>query len=124
MLCDFRNGVADVLISYVESPIRFFVQLEVNQSMLDILMNTVEEYCHNSENKELLYVEDVNESMAVCALYSVDGKWYRGLITDEPDDDGNVTILYVDYGNQESVSYVPLFLNKEQPSLFKTYNSK
>lgn len=92
-----------MIVSYIESPIRFFVQLELNQSMLELLMVSVEEYCTTAENKEMLYVEDVNENMAVCAQYSYDQKWYRGLIIDEPDINGNVAVFFVDYGNQEDV---------------------
>lgn len=98
-----RGSVTDVIVSYVESPIRFFVQTELHQSMLDLLMKSVEKYCTTEENKEVLYVEDVNENMAVCALYSEDQKWYRGLIIDEPDVSGNVIVLFIDYGNQEEV---------------------
>lgn len=65
-------------------------------------MKSVEDYCLTSENKDLIYQEDVNENMAVCAQYE-DGKWYRGIIVDEPDSEGNVSVVYVDFGNQDTV---------------------
>lgn len=100
----FRNQVSDVLISFSEAPTRFFAQLEMNQDVLDGIMTCVQKYCLTSENKDLLYLEDAVENMAVCAMYE-DDKWYRGLIIDEPDNDGNVTIFYVDFGNQDIVCF-------------------
>lgn len=89
----------------MESPTRFFVQLEANQPLLDTLMASVEEYCLTSTMKEFVYIEDVNENMAVCCPYSVDNKWYRGLIADEPlVGEELVVVFYVDYGNQDTVS--------------------
>ena len=67
-------------------------------------MKLVERYCSKADDKEVLYVEDVNENMAVCAKYTADEEWYRALVVNEPDPEGNVEVLFVDYGNQECVS--------------------
>ena len=74
----------------------------MNQPLLDTLMSSVEEYCITSEMKDFLFVEDVNENMAVCSQYT-DDKWYRGLIAEKPSEDGKVAVFYVDYGNQDTV---------------------
>ncbi|XP_065214372.1 maternal protein tudor-like [Planococcus citri] len=115
-----KNQVHDVIVTFAESPFRFFVQLEVNQGILDLVMQCVRDYCNNAENKEVLYVEDVVENMAVCAPYE-DNTYYRGIIVDEPDGEGNITVFYVDYGNHDTVHYSKLrIMNNEMMSQFPT----
>ena len=105
----YRNQVADITVTFAESPLRFFIQLELNQAILDVIMKCVEDYCINSENKDILYTEDIVENMAVCAPYE-DDTYYRGVIVDEPDSEGNVTVFYVDYGNHDTVRLMILFI--------------
>jgi hypothetical protein len=92
------------VLSYIESPARFFVQSSLHDNQLNAIMSAVERYCAVQNDKEFLYPEDVNENMAVCALYAEDQKWYRALVRSEPDPAGNVDVLFVDYGNYDQVS--------------------
>ena len=41
--------------------------------------------------------------MMCCAQYAVDDCWYRGLVITNPDPQGLVLVLYVDFGTSEVV---------------------
>jgi len=88
----------DVVVSYIESPARFFVQLTVNEINLENITNAVA-----VSHKMMLKVHEISEGMAICAQYSKDQNWYRAMVIAEPDVEGYADVLYVDYGNVETV---------------------
>ncbi|XP_051163824.1 maternal protein tudor-like isoform X2 [Leptopilina boulardi] len=86
-----------VYISHIVSCSKFFVQLEKNASDLEKMMATINSYAATAP---LLRQIDVN-SLCI-APYELDNKWYRVKILKRVKDDVNV--LYVDYGNEETVN--------------------
>lgn len=77
----------------------------MNDVQLNTIMKKVQQYCQTTENKELIYVEDVNENMAVCARFMEDQQWYRAIVMNDPDPAGFVEVFFVDYGNQDMVNF-------------------
>jgi len=89
-----------VLISHIESDSIFYCQLEAWQNEIDELQGLLEQYC---EGVELLSNQSLQPKNYIVAEYSEDGLWYRAKIL-EVNSDSTATVLFVDYGNKETVS--------------------
>ena len=86
-----------VHVSYVASCSRFFVQLEKNIKDIEDMMTQICEYATSAPPMNKLFVGSI-----CIAPYDVDNQWYRVKILNIQGD--KVSVLYVDYGNEESVS--------------------
>ncbi|XP_033209193.1 maternal protein tudor isoform X2 [Belonocnema kinseyi] len=86
-----------VHVSYVASCSRFFVQLEKNMKDIEEMMSLICEYAADAPPMTKLAVGSI-----CIAPYDVDNQWYRVKIVKIQDD--KVSVLYVDYGNEETVS--------------------
>ncbi|XP_049706830.2 maternal protein tudor isoform X1 [Helicoverpa armigera] len=85
-----------VLVSYVDSCIKFFVQLSDKIDELNAVMEAVRAHCENSSSPGELPV-----GAACCARFPDDNNWYRARVRDTR---GNkVVVVYVDYGNEQEV---------------------
>ncbi|CAG5127804.1 unnamed protein product, partial [Candidula unifasciata] len=90
----------EVIISHVDSPHNFYMQLVSNQSGLDGMMNTIfEHFSSLSESVGSLEGISVGD---VCAALFEDESWYRVRVDNLPGD-GTCEIFYLDYGNTETV---------------------
>ncbi|XP_039755732.1 maternal protein tudor-like isoform X2 [Pararge aegeria] len=86
-----------VLVSYVDSCIKFYVQLSDNIDKLNAVMDAVKAHCENSSSPGELPV-----GAACCARFPDDDNWYRAIVRDMK---GNrVVVAYVDYGNEQEVN--------------------
>ncbi|XP_052741702.1 maternal protein tudor isoform X2 [Bicyclus anynana] len=86
-----------VLVSYVDSCIKFYVQLSDNIDDLNTVMNAVKAHCENSSSPGELAV-----GAACCAKFPDDANWYRAIVRETR---GNkVVVVYVDYGNEQEVN--------------------
>ncbi|XP_076634241.1 protein tudor isoform X2 [Colletes latitarsis] len=86
-----------VHISYVESCRKFFVQLDSNIKSLESIMNCLADFCQTAPT---LSLAQLKIGLPCAALY--DNQWYRARILGINGD--NVKVLYVDYGNEETVT--------------------
>lgn len=86
-----------VHVSYVASCSRFFVQLEKNIKDIEEMMTLICEYAADAPPMTKLAVGSI-----CIAPYDVDNQWYRVKILKIQED--QVSVLYVDYGNEETVS--------------------
>ncbi|XP_024865763.1 tudor domain-containing protein 1 isoform X1 [Kryptolebias marmoratus] len=98
------NKGGDIQASVVElySPGRFFILAQSPEVMeaLQSIGAELQKAC--SEPSGTLYVPCVGE---VCAVqFSCDMNWYRGLVQTLAADQKVASILYIDFGNEESVS--------------------
>lgn len=85
-----------VLVSYVDSCIKFFVQLSEQIDELNAVMDAVKSHCENSNTPGELPV-----GSACCARFPDDDNWYRARVRELK---GNkVVVDYVDYGNEQEV---------------------
>ncbi|XP_075454630.1 tudor domain-containing protein 6 isoform X4 [Ascaphus truei] len=99
----FEPGTTvNTIVSFVDSPGLFWCQNAAHRSSLKSLMKKIQEYCANTDCPYEC------GASACLAKHSGDGKWYRAFITagipNGVSDLENVDVIYVDYGNKESVS--------------------
>lgn len=86
-----------VLVSYVDSCIKFFIQLSEQIEELNAVMDAVKAHCENSTSPGELPV-----GSACCARFPDDDNWYRARVRDVKGK--NVVVAYVDYGNEQEVN--------------------
>ncbi|XP_026762848.2 maternal protein tudor-like isoform X1 [Galleria mellonella] len=85
-----------VLVSYVDSCIKFYIQLSDKIDELNAVMDAVRVHCENSTAPR-----DLPVGAACCARFPDDDNWYRARIRDVK---GNkVVVAYVDYGNEQEI---------------------
>ncbi|CAL7945702.1 unnamed protein product [Xylocopa violacea] len=96
------KGVEEIVyVSFVESCKKFFVQLESNAKSLELIMNSLAEFCRTAP---ALNLAQLKIGLPCAALY--DNQWYRAQILGINAD--NIKVLYVDYGNEETVTLMSL----------------
>ncbi|XP_077292792.1 tudor domain containing protein [Arctopsyche grandis] len=93
------KGNMNIVVSYVDSCTNFFVQLSSTYQELDVLMTQVQQHCISAPS---LMFHEIKHGMVCCAYYSEDEKWYRAQVLNIKKD--KITILYVDYGNEQEVT--------------------
>ena len=90
-----------VFVSSASSPSKFFCQLLKSSDSLDELMNEMFEYYENlTAQQEEMTKPSVGEFCA--AKFTLDDGWYRAKVIDVQG--SNISVLYIDYGNSETVS--------------------
>ncbi|XP_052774771.1 uncharacterized protein LOC128213245 isoform X2 [Mya arenaria] len=89
-----------VLVSHSESPSNLWVQNEAENQKLDDLLNAMFEFYSETTDKRL-NLNTAKEGDVVAALSS-DESWYRASVIKR--DGENVTVMFVDYGNTETVT--------------------
>lgn len=93
-------GLKDsVKVSYVIDVSMFYIQFEANAEALNSVMSAIEAIC--SDTAPCLDVDQIQIGLPCCALYSEDKKWYRAKVLSFSS--GLAEIMYVDYGNKDSV---------------------
>ncbi|KAL7388445.1 hypothetical protein ABVT39_014056 [Epinephelus coioides] len=103
------GSVLDVSVSYIESPNDFWCQLVQNAGHLKLLMHDIQAHYAGSEFQP--FVET-----ACVARHPDNGMWYRALVI-QKHETADVDVLFVDYGQTETVSLFdlrrisPQFLN-------------
>ncbi|XP_013172201.1 PREDICTED: maternal protein tudor-like isoform X2 [Papilio xuthus] len=86
-----------VLVSYVDSCIKFYVQLSDKIEELNSVMDAVKVHCESKSSPGELPV-----GAACCARFPDDDNWYRARVKDTK---GNkVIVTYVDYGNEQEIN--------------------
>lgn len=85
-----------VLVSYVDSCIKFYVQLSDKIDELNAVMDAVRIHCENSSSPGELPV-----GAACCARFPDDNNWYRARVRDTRG--SRVVVAYVDYGNEQEI---------------------
>ncbi|XP_061943074.1 maternal protein tudor isoform X1 [Apis cerana] len=101
------KGVVEiVLVSFVESFRKFFVQVEDYITSLELTMNNLADFCKTAPT---LSLTQLKIGLPCAALY--DNQWYRAQILGINGD--NIKVLYVDYGNEETVSLTSLRLIRD-----------
>lgn len=112
-------GMRDsVKVSYVIDASTFYIQFEANTEALNSVMSAIEAICSGAA--PFLEVDQLQIGLPCCAQYSEDKKWYRAKILSLSS--GLAEIMYVDYGNTDSV---PLSsLRCIDPSYVKVLNTQ
>ena len=101
-----------VTVSHANSPNEFWVQLVNKKSLLDELLNRMLDL-YTATTDDRLKVDSVDKNMVVAALFAEDESWYRGKIMKVGEEE--VTVQFLDHGNQETVSVASL---RKLPSVF------
>ncbi|XP_076658151.1 protein tudor isoform X2 [Halictus rubicundus] len=98
------KGAEEVVhVSFVESCKKFFVQPNSTAGSLESVMNCLTEFCKTAPT---LSLTQLKIGLPCAALY--DDQWYRAQILGIHST--NVKVLYVDYGNEETVNTTSLRL--------------
>ncbi|XP_072898030.1 RING finger protein 17 [Hemitrygon akajei] len=87
-----------IVVTHINSPLDFYIQLVDNEDLLTLTKNMVELYERNDVNLEIL-CPVVGQA---CAALFDDGGWYRCQINGLPGP-REVDVIYVDYGNTERI---------------------
>ncbi|XP_046422936.1 maternal protein tudor isoform X1 [Neodiprion fabricii] len=95
-----KQGFKDMIhVSFVESYTKFFVQLDSGIKSLTSVMACLAEYASKAPP---LDEKTLQVGRPCCASYVEDKQWYRAQILNINGE--QATVLYVDYGNQETVA--------------------
>ncbi|XP_076220717.1 protein tudor isoform X2 [Nomia melanderi] len=98
------KGAEEVVhVSFVETCRKFFVQLNSNTGSLESIMNCLADFCQTAPT---LSLTQLKIGLPCAALY--DNQWYRAQILGI--NANNVKVLYVDYGNEETIPVISLRL--------------
>ncbi|KAJ8306560.1 hypothetical protein KUTeg_017105 [Tegillarca granosa] len=89
-----------VYTSVVESPSKFYVQLADNEQTLNKVTEDLQQLYANCGDCDLV-MDPVLVGNVCCSKYSEDGAWYRAMV--QSVNDSKVTVLFVDYGNEDEV---------------------
>ena len=92
---------ASAIVSYSESPDRFWIQLVEYNDALEELMASLNSQEWLSKRRPIPF-SALSSGVACCVSYDEDGRFYRGEITKATASE--VTVLYVDYGNSTTVA--------------------
>ena len=103
------DTINNVFVSAVDTVLKFHVQESGSEDVITNLMAKVSDICKATKPIVSLTNEDLYEGMAVLAVFTDDGEWYRGQVLEIAD---TVRVCFVDYGNVDSVAvnnirYVP-----------------
>ncbi|CAF4926518.1 unnamed protein product [Pieris macdunnoughi] len=92
-----QNSKQSVLVSYVDSCIKFYIQLSDNIDTLNAVMEAVKNHCENTSSPGPLPIGSV-----CCARFPEDANWYRAIVRDTKGE--RIIVAYVDYGNEQEVA--------------------
>ncbi|KAL4233198.1 Ring finger protein [Mactra antiquata] len=115
----FKGQHETVVVTHIQSPCKFMVQLRSDSSKISVLSHSLSQYGSTASTKQHV-VSTVKQDDLVIAQYSLDKKWYRGRVKNviEPESgefrDINVEVLYIDYGNTEVVNVQKLRKMREK----------
>nr|CAB3266880.1 tudor domain-containing protein 1-like [Phallusia mammillata] len=100
---DVTRGKEDVFhITHVENSKLFYCQLERNFAVFDQMMDKLQDHCLH-DNSPLMSVEEITQESMCFAKFQSE-QWCRAhFVSTLPD--GNVQVLFVDYGNVGSVCW-------------------
>ncbi|XP_044737384.1 maternal protein tudor-like isoform X2 [Chrysoperla carnea] len=90
------NGNMKVWITHINTYDSFYIQRVADNDKVTELLNTL--YKHYENNERTRSDITINQ---LCAVKSQDGNWYRGRVLEI--NDASITVIYIDYGNQETV---------------------
>ena len=114
-----------VLVSSAGSPSKFHCQLYCNADKLQKLSRSINcIYSKLRASEELL--DAPSPGYPCCAQFTVDGCWYRALITQVSG--GRALVLYIDFGNSETLPFakikrlLPEFLKLPRQALVCSLN--
>ncbi|XP_035535170.1 tudor domain-containing protein 6 isoform X2 [Morone saxatilis] len=94
------GSILDVSVSYIESPNDFWCQLVQNTAHLKLLMHDIQAHYAGSEFQPLV-------ETACVARHPNNAMWYRALVIHKHETP-HVDVLFVDYGQMETVSLYDL----------------
>ncbi|XP_035667114.1 uncharacterized protein LOC118409857 isoform X3 [Branchiostoma floridae] len=84
-------------ISSVVGPTKFYIQMEGAEEVLEGLMEKIQ-HCEDLSTPSL---DSLQPGTPVLSMYTADDQWYRAQVLSV--EGSAITVLYVDFGNSESV---------------------
>lgn len=109
----------DAKVVHIETPDMFFCQPATSADELQKLAESLADtYAESESASRSLPREQLLPNIACAAKYTEDGVWYRTKIMSVSEDTDTASVLFVDYGNKETVTTDQLLLlNPELQSL-------
>lgn len=95
------GSVSEVIVSHVDSPTHFFIQYNQNGTQIETLGNKLNTFLQANNSDTL---PTANQGMFCCGQFTEDDCWYRARITKCDAKGDKVEVIYVDYGNHESLT--------------------
>ncbi|KAF7992946.1 hypothetical protein HCN44_005727 [Aphidius gifuensis] len=111
-----QSSRENVHVSYVEGCSKFYVQLDKMSKHLEEITKDVAESIKTSPNVKPEQIKIGAKFLAQC---TADSQWYRAKITSVQNNNNQVTVQYVDYGNDETLPITSL-----RSLLFKSKSTK
>ena len=107
-----KMKTVSVLVSHVESPDLFYVQLQrQHQDMLNLIEDLNKTYTEENAGIYTYYCPKVNTPCA--ALFSGDKKFYRALVLQKGKNNTEVVVQFIDFGNKQNIPNLDLRLLKD-----------
>ena len=89
-----------IIVTYAVSPMEMFCQIIDPEEKLDILMEDIAQHCARATG---VCNQRWQQGDHVLGLFSEDKAWYRCVITEVKENGAKFDVLYLDYGNFETV---------------------
>lgn len=94
------GSVLEVTVSHVDSPTHFFVQYKHNWKQIEALGTKLNIFFQSNTSEVL---PTAKQGMFCYAQFTEDDVWYRARVTKSDAKGDMVEVIYVDYGNHESL---------------------
>lgn len=108
LVLNCRNSTKDIYVSHVDTPIRFFVNVDeedADQSDLSDFRHGISIYNDYFVHSPMKFISDekVHDNLAVWCQTECGDEWERGLVVGEPSKNGRVNVFCVDNGETRQV---------------------
>ncbi|KAG8580089.1 hypothetical protein GDO81_007132 [Engystomops pustulosus] len=96
------ESVCIVYVEYVVNPSNFWIRVDDSQKDFTEMMAEIAEKYNKCELMEMV-LEDPIPGQLCCALYALDGHYYRAVVTEVLSP--QVSVYFIDFGNTETIPF-------------------
>ncbi|XP_040285802.1 tudor domain-containing protein 15 [Bufo bufo] len=96
------DAVHIVYVEYVVNPSNFWIRVDEYQNEFTYMMAEIAKKYNKCELMEMV-LQDPKPGQLCCALYTLDGHYYRAMITDVLSP--QITVFFFDFGNTETIPF-------------------
>ncbi|XP_075717156.1 tudor domain-containing protein 15 isoform X2 [Rhinoderma darwinii] len=89
-------------VEYVLNPSNFWIRIDECQKDFKAMMTEIAEKYNKCEEMEMV-LQDPKPSQLCCALYALDGHYYRAVVTEVLSP--QISVYFIDFGNTETIPF-------------------
>ncbi|XP_069582928.1 tudor domain-containing protein 15 [Ranitomeya imitator] len=100
-----KMDVESVYVAYVEyvvNPSNFWIRIDESQKGFTEMMAGIAEKYNKCELMEMV-IQDPKPGQLCCALYALDGHYYRAVVTEVLSP--HISVYFIDFGNTETIPF-------------------